>query len=225
MLSVDSNGIIHCPDCRKDVHVGKGGIRNYDTQHFGSSQCQKNRAKTGRVKKSTNGMQKIVSFFSMKPTARPVLSTVKAPSLINSKPSPSHNTGITPPTLTSAPASTRDPIAGCPYALRLLADLRYAALQLPQTVPEAQDDDVLAQFATKPLEKTATDAFEVLDPILNNALGWAATEEEMAKIVRRGAKGVEGLCQYMECFVVDYGVPGVLLEGKITTLLKAMAKL
>ena len=41
--------------------------------------------------------------------------------------------------------------------------------------------------------------------------------------MRHGPLGVKGLAQYIRGFVVDYGIEGALLEGKIGVLLKAIS--
>lgn len=93
---------------------------------------------------------------------------------------------------------------------------------LPVSVPVAVDDDVLAKFAVKLPVVAKEDAWEVLDPMLNNAVGWGMSAEEVVPLIRRGEKGVEGLWKYVRGFVVEYGVPGALLEGKMAVLLKAI---
>lgn len=84
---------------------------------------------------------------------------------------------------------------------------------------------MLAQFDVKAPVVPRVDAFEILDRKLNNTLGWGATAEAMVPIVRRGAKGVEAVHQFIEQFVLVYGVEGALLEGKISALLKAIGLL
>lgn len=74
----------------------------------------------------------------------------------------------------------------------------------------------------EPPRTTITDAWEVLDPLLNNAIGWGATAEDVRPLIRRGANGVHALCRFVEYFVMEYGIEGALLEGKLNTLREAM---
>lgn len=126
------------------------------------------------------------------------------------------------PTHFTTPALPPSQTSPCPYALRLLDDVKQACLRLPQTVPEGRDDDILAKF-TGPLPKVARDeAWEMLDRKLNGVLGWGTTAEVVATIIRRGEKGVAALHSYIERFVLSYGIEGKLLEGKVGILLKAI---
>lgn len=81
-LTVNADGAVHCPDCQTDVSVGKGGIKNYDSQHFNSKKCRANLAAKTRKAKSSLNMKSLTSFFSKKPATTIVPSTVKAPSLV-----------------------------------------------------------------------------------------------------------------------------------------------
>lgn len=230
LLTVDIDDTVQCPDCQKGIRVGKGGMRNYDTQHYNSAQCKKDRASKAKKKKAGSGLQKIASFFTSTPAAPSVPSTVKKPPLVISTAPISHippisnipRAAIIPSDSHSSSSQHNTDVVPCPLALRLLADLKEASLHLPHTVAEAQEDDVLAQFDVKAPEVPQLDAWEVLDRKLNNALGWGATAEAIVPIVRRGEKGVEALHQYIERFVLVYGVEGALLEGKISALLKAI---
>lgn len=95
-------------------------------------------------------------------------------------------------------------------------------MRLPESIPEAIDGDVLAKFAVELPVVSKEGAWEVLDPMLNNLVGWGRSPEEVAGLIRRGAKGVEGLWKYIRGFVIEYGVSGALLEGKVRVLLNAM---
>lgn len=90
------------------------------------------------------------------------------------------------------------------------------------TVPEGGDDDLLARFAARPPVVTMDGAWQVLDPMLNGICGWGASVEQVAGLIRRGPKGMEGLVEYVEHFVVAYRIAGGLLEGKCAILVKAM---
>lgn len=65
-------------------------------------------------------------------------------------------------------------------------------------------------------------AGELLDQELNNILRWGMSVERVAELVWWGMKGVDALLRYVQWFVVKYGVLGVLLERKMSVLLKAI---
>lgn len=211
--------------------MGKGGIRNYDTQHFDSKQCKKDQKKHQNTKNDSKTQARFLSFFGKKSTATVTPSTVKAPPLVIASASssttlpPSQSENIiksksSTPSVEQQPA--RSGPAPCPLAIRILTACKQAADRLPSTVPEGKDSDVLAQFAVEPPRTTVTDAWEVLDPLLNNAIGWGATAEDVRPLIRRGANGVHALCRFVEYFVMEYGIEGALLEGKLNTLREAM---
>lgn len=104
----------------------------------------------------------------------------------------------------------------------MLDDLSRAIAHLPESIPEAGDDDVLARFAIKPPVVANDIAWEVLDPMLNNVIGSDLSVEHVVGLIRRGTKGVEALWRYIRWFVVENGVPGVLLQGKMSVLMRAI---
>lgn len=67
--------------------------------------------------------------------------------------------------------------------------LRQYIKRLPQSVPEAEGDDVLARFTGKVPLVERDKAWQVLDPMLNNVMGWGASVEKVAGMIRRGSKG------------------------------------
>lgn len=74
-----------------------------------------------------------------------------------------------------------------------------------------------------PSPPNARDAWEVLDPVLNNVLGWGRTAADIARDVRRGPMGLDGLMGLVERFVREYGLSGGLLEGKFRVLFEAIS--
>ena len=69
----------------------------------------------------------------------------------------------------------------------------------------------------------AADTWEFLDRRLNGLLGYGVSVDEVAGLVRHGPYGVKCLAGYIQGFVVDYGIPGALLEGKVDILLKVIS--
>jgi hypothetical protein len=84
--------------------------------------------------------------------------------------------------------------------------------------------DVLARFSGNPVLELAAgeDAWEMADRALNGAIGYGKTVEDIAKIIRRGPRGIDGLCKWLRILVSELQVDEVLLEGKIKHLIGAM---
>jgi hypothetical protein len=108
------------------------------------------------------------------------------------------------------------------HALALLASIDRAAQDLPSIIPEAEEDEDMARVVLAGEPEDPSEAWEYLDPVLNRLLGYGVDVEEIAQRVRRGPLGVEGLTRYIRGFVVTYGVPGALLEGKLERLSDAI---
>ena len=108
------------------------------------------------------------------------------------------------------------------HALILLASIDRAAQELPSTIPEAGEDGHIAQVVLAGGPEDPSEAWEHLDRALNRLLGYGIDINEIAQRVRRGPWGIGGLTQYIRGFVVEYGIAGALLEGKLERLLKAI---
>ncbi len=105
------------------------------------------------------------------------------------------------------------------HALVLLASITFAAQELPSLIPKAEEHDDMVRFVLAGGPEDPSKAWEHLDCRLNRLLGYGIDIED---IVQRGPLGIEGLTQYICSFVVDYGVTGALLEGKLERLSKAI---
>jgi hypothetical protein len=103
-----------------------------------------------------------------------------------------------------------------------LARLDRAAQELPIEVPEADANDEIACILSVGDPDDPSEAWEYLNPMLNRLLGYGSSLEDIARRVRRGPLGIEGLSQLIHKFVVGYGITGDLLEGKLEALLKAI---
>jgi hypothetical protein len=123
---------------------------------------------------------------------------------------------------TSANAVTSQLARPDAQALTLLNSITCAARELPSHIPEAEEDDDIARVVLAEGPEDTSEAWEHLDHVLNRLLGYGVDIEDIARCVRRGPLGVEGLVRYIRGFVVDYGVTGDLLEGKLDRLSKAI---
>ena len=69
------------------------------------------------------------------------------------------------------------------------------------------------------------DPWESLDPALNIAIGYSVSVEEIARIIRRGGYGMDGMYRWLDKCVVELKVDEKLLEMKIQRLIDAMVLL
>jgi hypothetical protein len=109
----------------------------------------------------------------------------------------------------------------------LFRSLRNCIATLPATIPLASKADLLARFSGDPtLEVEAGgDPWESLDPVLNIVIGYGASVGEIAKIIRRGDHGMDGMYKWLEKCVVELKVDEGLLEMKVQRLIDAMVLL
>lgn len=113
------------------------------------------------------------------------------------------------------------PIIAQPHPI--LARLQRAAETLPLGVPAGCADDVLAQFKHLPQKPSdGSDPWEVVDPILNNLIGYGASKLQIAQLVRRGKYGMTSFCTWINACVIDLGIDIRLLEEKLERLIDAM---
>jgi len=173
------------------------------------------------TKRSQNGT--ILSF--LKPKAAAVPSTLSSPALIHS----SQQLAPESPSLTTA---LQEPVTLKPHLVSrpindFINKLRNLVNNLPETVPEALESDMLAVFGRNPKEfdHPTLDADELWETTLNNVLkstlGWGM-EGDMSEIVRRGQWGLDGLVKFVTYFVENRGVSQALFEGKLLNLMTAL---
>ena len=68
------------------------------------------------------------------------------------------------------------------------------------------------------------EVWENVNPGLDRILGFGRPKAEITAMVRGGREGLQGLYEYLEVLVEKGDVVGGLLEGKVTTLMTAMAE-
>lgn len=213
------NGYVLCPDCKTKINVGKVGIQNYYKRHKGSAQCAANKKKK-KIKDAIDKTKQNASRF-FHPRAPAVPSTVKVPTLVQSHTYPPNLSTTLASPLEGCPSPV--PIkASCPIGVKLLQKLRSRIESLPLDVGVADETHPLAAFAEDPegCVMDDEDAWEKFDGPLNTLL--QKPPEELRYLVRVGHYGLIGLCRLLEYLVISHNVSGILLEGKVGRLMRAI---
>lgn len=93
---------------------------------------------------------------------------------------------------------------------------------LPDTVPLGSRDHPLAAFSGdfKGSVPDDEEAWEVWNGPLDTLL--QKSREELHAVVVRGEFGLLNLCNLLEYLARDHGIPGVLLEGKVGRIMRAI---
>ncbi|KAH9001812.1 hypothetical protein EDB86DRAFT_2827580 [Lactarius hatsudake] len=229
----DEDGVYTCNICHMRIWVGYGGWKNF-LQHRGSPGCLK-AAKKGDSKPKTSQTNTINSYFvkatqsgtsSKKNQAQnqvvPLVVPQAAPPPRSSLPVPGLLRDPLGEPRTMRRASARPEQGADGHTLALLANIAHVAQELPLQIPEAEEHDDIARVILAEGPEDPSEAWEHLDHGLNRLLGYGVDIEDIAHRVWCGPLGIEGLTRYIHGFVVDYGITGGLLEGKLERLLKAI---
>jgi len=221
-----------CPDCGTRVHCGTIGLANLEKRHRGTKTCIEAKAKRDKdAAKKKNGS--LLTFFQ-RPRASAVPSKIPMSMPVQSYKMAAAEAPDVDPIISatfekSKPASSSKSIP-MPEVSGFLDKLQHLIKHIPDSIPEAQDNDKLAIFSGNPKdfdnESLDPDGLweEVLNPLLKSSLGWG-TEGDMDEIVRRGRKGVEGLAIFVTYFIEERGVSDSLFEGKLSYLLRFLEKM
>lgn len=67
----------------------------------------------------------------------------------------------------------------------------------------------------------AEDAYEVIDPVLNNAIGYGMSVDSLVKIVRRGPWGIDGFCDWLVANFTHFSLDPILIEARLQKLCDA----
>ncbi|KAH9003649.1 hypothetical protein EDB86DRAFT_2826236 [Lactarius hatsudake] len=214
----DENGFYTCDICCMKIRVGDGGSKNF-LQHRGSPGCLKAAKKSDSKPKSGASSKK---NQAVAPSVAPFITPQAAPPPRSSLPAPGRACDPLGEPRTTRRASARPEQGADGHALALLANITRVAKELPLHIPEAEEHDDIARVILAEGPEDPSEAWEHLDRGLNWLLGYGVDIEAIEHCVRRGPLGVEGLTRYIHGFVVDYGISGGLLEGKLERLLKAI---
>jgi len=68
------------------------------------------------------------------------------------------------------------------------------------------------------------EVWEIINPALDRLLGFGRPINEIQSIIRRGPKGINGFCEYLEYLITEKGLKGGLIEGKVSVLIDAIGK-
>ena len=81
--------------------------------------------------------------------------------------------------------------------------------------------DILARFSGTPFVDLDEydDTWEMVDRTLNEVIGYNMSVAAVSAIIRRGKFGMDGLCNWLETCISEYGINPELLEGKVDRLL------
>ena len=224
----EDNGHYTCDICGQSIHVGDGGNKNF-LQHCGLQGCLQAARKATVSKASTANTNKITSFFSKakggdpKPTVSMTGFVARAPFSPPLLPHSSLNPLDQAGNKMAQSASNQQSAHPDVLAIALLDRLDLAIQDLPLHVPEAEDKDEMAQVVLGGGPNDPADTWEFLDCRLNGLLGYGVSVNKVARLMRHRPLGVKGLAGYIQGFVIDYSIAGVLLEGKIGVLLKAIS--
>jgi len=204
MARLEADGYALCPDCKTRIHCSSVGIANLEKNHRGKKTCIKAKQKREREEQAAK-RPNILTFFN--------------------KPKPS----LVPSTI-----SRSTPIQGLhsvpTVGLGFIGKLHHLIGRLPNTIPEASNHDKLAVFKGNPMDfdDPTLDADSLWETVLNaqlkSVLGWGM-EEDLELLIRRGGKGLDGLANFVEYFVVKHGVKEGLFEGKLSHLITTLQTL
>jgi hypothetical protein len=222
------------------VHCGRTGLANIEKRHRGSKICiaaKAKRDKQGTAKKKTT----LFTYF--KSGAAKAANAVIPSTIQHSSPIFSH-TFIPEKALDDEDAACKDntnivslkEVVDSSSEIHqttnrdLLERLHDLISNLPNTIPEASDTDILAVFSGNPhdidIPSLTGDALweELLNGMMKSAFGWG-DEGKMEDIIRRGRKGLDGLFNFVKHFIVKRGVSEGLFEGKLMNLMTSLEKM
>lgn len=206
------------------MHIGFGGESNWMTHINGGSHT---RAQAALQK------NKVSNYFLKAPVQPTPSSSVIPPTHLSnrgvSSAFPLYSDGPqTDLTSASNPHMIDENQDGGPKAIdpsgSLIDRLRVATRRLPKTVLVGTEVDILAQFSGAPFVDLDEydDAWEMVDRTLNGVIGYGMSVAAVSAIIRRGKFGMDGLCNWLETCISEYGINPELLEGKVDRLLDAI---
>jgi hypothetical protein len=92
------------------------------------------------------------------------------------------------------------------------------------SIPAGVSDELLSHFGGDPRQEVEEDEdpWEMVNWMLDNALGYGTTPEDLATCMCRGSLGIDSLCNWLELSICFLGVQGVLLEPRVEKVMKSL---
>jgi hypothetical protein len=196
--------------------VGMGGLPNFWRQHNPgkSKACQLTLEKKNRLDVTQRSQPSLQSFFTkhqkdLVPPTVPISRRVTA--------------HVIEPTSSVAKVFT-SPLIPDTLVNNLLTDLKLAISNLPSTHPDATEMEELAIVPQAlPTNMDCDDAWEfILDPHLNPFLGFGKSVEDIAASLKGQKKALVSMVRFLRQYAGQFHVDGVLLEGKVRRLIRAI---
>ena len=214
------------------MHCGIIGLANLKKRHRGTKTCIE--AKLKRDKEATKKKDGSLLTFFQRPKAPAVPSMISTSMPVHSYKMAATKASDVDPIISAT--SEKNIVASSSKSIPIsrvsgfLNKLQHLIKNIPDSIPEAGDNDRLAAFGGNPKdfddESLDPDGLweEVLNPLLKSSLGWG-TEGNMDEIIRKGRKGVEGLATFIKYFIEERGVSDSLFEGKLSYMLSYLEKM
>ncbi|KAJ7728316.1 hypothetical protein B0H14DRAFT_3618619, partial [Mycena olivaceomarginata] len=101
--------------------------------------------------------------------------------------------------------------------IQLLDHLRANVELLPSTIPDADVDNPLSEFAGEPTEYVsqsmpAGELWEVLSPTFHRVFGYGMGPDERKRMVQRGSAGLDGILRFLDYFIRERGLEGGMVQ-------------
>ena len=119
---------------------------------------------------------------------------------------------------------------GCLLGWEIVDRLRMAAKRIKPDIPIAEEGDEISMYAGRASAEAHCigvedeEVWETINPGLDRLLGFGRPMNEIQSIIRRGPKGIDGFCEYLEYLIAEKGLKGGLIEGKVSVLIDAIGK-
>ena len=98
-------------------------------------------------------------------------------------------------------------------------------------VPIAEEGDEISAYAGRDNAEVHcagilnnNKIWENINPGLDRLLGFGKSMNDIRSLIRRGPKGIDGFCKYLEYLIAEKGLNGGLIEGKVLVLIDAIGK-
>jgi hypothetical protein len=201
----DASSMRFCNVCSKNVKIGFGSEANWNFHVNSEAHKRAEKSNAPKASKISNFFSKVVpeSQLAASPLVAPAPAPLNNPYTV---PLPQHSSPAFPSSLQLPPDvvdvdAIDTPIHSSEVCdLSLVKQLWDATAKLPESQLIATRDDELFRFSGDAYEqfKNYEDPWEGIDKELNTIIGWSREPEDIAKIIRCGPLGMDGLCNWLE---------------------------